>query len=307
MSANVETMFYVREVPWHGLGTRVEEAPNSADAIRLAELDWRVESNPIYDMYGKEIPGFVANTRSSDNSVLGIVSPQYKIVQNSKAFEFTDSLLDEGVVYETAGSLKDGKMIWLLAKMPQQKILDDAFDPYICFTNSHDGTGAVKVCMTPVRVVCNNTLNLALSTAKRSWSARHMGNIDSKLEEARHTLGLANDYMKSLEEEADRLANIQVNDSQILKMFDELYPVTAETTARKIENINTIKDNFFRCYEMPDISQFKNTAWGVINAISDQATHSNPGRMTQKYNENNWGRVISGHPLIDNIYKKIAA
>lgn len=307
MSANVETMFYVREVPWHGLGTRVEEAPNSADAIRLAELDWRVESNPIYDVYGKEIPGFVANTRSSDNSVLGIVSPQYKIVQNSKAFEFTDSLLDDGVVYETAGSLKDGKMIWLLAKMPQQKILDDAFDPYICFTNSHDGTGAVKVCMTPVRVVCNNTLNLALSTAKRSWSARHMGNIDSKLEEARHTLGLANDYMKSLEEEADRLANIQVTDSQILKMFDELYPITAETTARKIENINTIKDNFFRCYEMPDIRQFKNTAWGVINAISDQATHSNPGRMTQKYNENNWGRVISGHPLIDNIYKKIAA
>lgn len=307
MSANVESMFYVREVPWHGLGTKVDVAPTSADAIHLAGLDWRVKSNPIYDVNGKEIPGFVANTRDSDNSVLGIVSPQYKIVQNSKAFEFTDSLLNEGVTYETAGSLKNGKTIWLLAKMPQQKILGDDFDPYICFMNTHDGTGSVKVCMTPIRVVCNNTLNLALSTAKRSWSTRHMGNMDSKLAEAKHTLGLANDYMKKLEEEADRLANIKMSNSDILKMLDELYPVDyTKDSSRKIENINTIKDNFFKCLDMPDIKQFKDTAWGVINAVSDQATHCAPNRVTQKYAENNWGKLAVGHPMIDDMYRKIA-
>lgn len=307
MSANVESMFYVREVPWHGLGTKVDVAPTSADAIRLAGLDWIVESNPIYDKNGVEIPGFKANTRNTDNSVLGVVSNKYQIVQNSKAFEFTDSLLDEGVTYETAGSLKNGKTIWLLAKMPQQKILGDEFDPYVCFMNTHDGTGAVKVCMTPIRVVCNNTLNLALSSAKRSWSTRHMGDIDSKLIEAKHTLGLANDYMKSLEEEADRLANIKMSDSDILKMLDELYPIdTINDTSRKIENINSIKDNFFKCLNMPDIKQFKNTAWGVMNAVSDQATHLAPIRRSQTYFENNWGRLINGHPMIDNLYKKIA-
>ena len=198
MAAAVETMFYVRELPWHGLGKRLEEAPTSKEAIIQAGLDWEVDQRPIYDAFGKEIPRYRANTRSTDNSILGIVTDKYQVVQNAEAFEFTDSLIDEGVTYETAGSLRDGKTIWLLAKMPQQKILDDEFDPYVCFTNTHDGTGSIKAFMTPIRVVCYNTLNLAISQAKRAWSTKHMGDMKSKLEEARETLGFANDYMEKL-------------------------------------------------------------------------------------------------------------
>jgi hypothetical protein len=113
MSANVENMFYVREVPWHGLGIRVEETLTSDEALRVAGLDWRVNNYPIYDQYGKPIPNYVANTRDKDRKVLGIVTDRYKIVQNADAFSFTDHLLGDDVRYETAGSLNEGRKIWL--------------------------------------------------------------------------------------------------------------------------------------------------------------------------------------------------
>lgn len=314
MSAEVESLFYVsndaneRFVPWHGLGTAVEDAPNSKDAIKLAGLDWKVQSNPIYDKQGIEIPHYRANTRDKDSSVLGIVSDKYKIVQNEDAFEFTDSLLLENVRYETAGSLRSGKTVWLLAQLPKTKILGEDFGNYICFMNTHDGTGSIRVCMTPVRVVCNNTLNLALNTAKRSWSTKHMGDMQSKLAEAKHTLNLASRYMTALDEEADKLANIKVTDAKLEQIFNELYPIDYnKDTQRKIEGINQMKANIIKCYEMPDIAQFKGTAWGAINAITDFVDHAAPARMTENYQENNWGRIINGHVLVDSFYKKLIA
>ena len=196
----------------------VWEAPTSRDAIELAGLNWSVNSNPIYDVFGNEIKGFKANTRSSDNSVLGVVTDKYKIVQNIDAFDFTDNLIGEEMYYETAGSLRKGKTIWLLGKMPERYICEDKFDPYIVFTNTHDGTGAVKIAMTPIRVVCNNTLNMALSSAKRSWSTKHMGNMEAKLSEARHTLELANDYLNNLAIEADKLANETMKEEDIVRL-----------------------------------------------------------------------------------------
>lgn len=148
MPANVETMMYTREKPWHGLGTMVEEAPNSEEALELAGLNWNVESRPIFTDDVREIPHWRSNIRDKDNAILGIVSDRYRIVQNSEAFAFTDSLIGGDVRYETAGSLSGGKRVWLLAKMPTVKVLDDDTDPYLCFTNSFDGTGAIKVCMT---------------------------------------------------------------------------------------------------------------------------------------------------------------
>lgn len=307
MAANVETMMYVRETPWHGLGTKVDEAVNSEEAIKLAGLDWNVVSNPVFDQNGRKIKGFVANTRTSDNSVLGIVSNRYQIVQNSEAFNFTDSLIDEGdVKYETAGSLKKGKQVWLLAKMPETKILDDDVDPYICFSNTHDGTGAIKVCMTPIRVVCNNTLNIALNTAKRSWSTVHVGDMNSKLQEAKETLGLATKYMNELNDTADFYANKKISEAEIEAVLNDLFPVNEETDSnRKIKNIKELKDNFYICYMMPDIKKYRGTQYGVINAMSDMVGHTEPVRKTDSYKENNWGRIMIGHPFMNELVKKL--
>ena len=188
MAANVETMMYVREKPWHGLGTEVSDAPSSEDALRFAGLDWNVRQENVFNARGGIIKGFKANVRDSDDSVLGVVGDRYKVVQNIDAFKFTDDLIGGDVRYETAGSLRDGKQIWLLAKMPEQKIAGDVVEPYLCFTNAHDGSSGVRVCMTPVRVVCNNTLNVALATAKRTWSMRHTENVHERLNEARDCL-----------------------------------------------------------------------------------------------------------------------
>lgn len=305
MSANVETMMYVREKPWHGLGTMVAEAPNSAKALELAGLDWTVESKEICVAGGDKIPNYRANVRSTDGATLGVVSDRYTIVQNKEAFDFTDGLIGGDVRYETAGSLNGGKTIWLLAKMPEVDILGDKTEPYLCFTNTHDGSGAVRVCMTPVRVVCNNTLNFALSTAKRNWSTRHVGDLQGKKREAHVTLALATKYMGALADEADRLANITVQDERLKEILDELFPAKETDTDRVKNTMKAMKDEYMICYFAPDIAKFRGTAWGAVNAMADMVDHNAPHRKTQNYQENNWGRILSGHYLMDKMYAAV--
>lgn len=307
MSANVETMMYVREKPWHGLGTRVEEAPTSKDAIQLAGLDWTIDSNPVFDAQGNEIKGYKANTRSSDQSVLGIVSDRYTIVQNSEAFDFTDSLIGEGITYETAGSLRGGKLIWLLGKMPERYILDDKFEPYICFTNTHDGTGAVRACMTPVRVVCNNTLNMALSGAFRTWSAVHRGSVSAKLQEARETLQLADKYLIRLDETADKLANEKMDEGEVKSALDQMFVLPENATERQKRTAQNAKDEIVVCMFRPDIAKFLYTKWGFVNAVADYVDHSDPVRKTKNWQENRWGNIIGGHYLLDKAVQLVGA
>ena len=299
MSANVETMFSVREVPWHGLGTIVQEALISKDALHLAGLDWNVISRPIFTEDGDEIEGYKSNVRDSDNTVLGIVSNKYKIVQNAEAFDFTDELISNDVRYETAGSLRNGKQIWLLAKMPQTDIVGDKVDPYICFTNSHDGLGSIKCCMTPVRVVCNNTLSLALENATRSWSTKHVGDISTKLAEAKRTLFLANDYMDNLSKTADKLANTTFTQNKVEEFVSELFKTPDDATDRVKNNAEASKEAFMYCYFAPDIAKFKGTAWGLVNAASDFAMHAAPARKTAKYAENKFANSLNGNVIID--------
>lgn len=308
MSHEVETMFSGnRQVPWHGLGEIVEGTLCSAEAIEKAGLNWTVESKPIYTEGGIVIPNHKANVRDTDNKVLGIVSDRYQIVQNKDAFDFTDSLIGEGCQYETAGSLMGGKKIFLLAKMPEKKILEEDFDPYLCFTNSHDGYGAIKAIMTPVRVVCQNTLSLALSKATRSWSTKHIGNLESKMAEARHTLQLANEYMDELAVTADKLAHTKITDEEVEKILSELFPINEEDSDRRKHNIQEVKNQFMVCMFAPDILKYKNTAYGMVNAASDFATHIAPKRATGSYQENNFNRVLDGHVVIDTVFQKLMA
>lgn len=198
-----------RLTPWHGLGTVVDEAPNSAMAIKLARLDWEVKQASFSYFDGEKnraVPGMKVNYRSDNGDSLGVVSDWYNVVQNREAFEFADHLIGEGVRYETAGSIKGGKQVWMLARMPEQNILGDEVFPYLLFASGHDGKTAVQVCMTPIRVVCNNTLNFALNSAVRKWSLSHFKTIHGKLADAQRTLRLAGEYMNNLNDKAEELA-----------------------------------------------------------------------------------------------------
>lgn len=301
----VKSMSYLdRTMPYMRYGTvDISSATNVNEALELSDMNWFVDSKPLYDENGDIYGGFCANVRDKDNALLGIVSDKYRIVQNEDAFNFVNDLSTEGFEFDRAGVFKNGKSIWLMGHFPKETILGDEIDNNIVLVNSHDGSSGVKVMMTPVRVICANMLNLALKSAERSWNTRHTKSIYSKIDEAKHTLGLVDIYMKALNEEAERLANINISDDKIEEIFDKLFPVDANDSETKIRNISILKDNFIRCYDEADIKQFKGTVYGAVNAMADLVDHRVPNRQTANYYENNWNRMINGHSILDNFYR----
>lgn len=327
MAANVETMMYVGETPWHGQGLKIDAAPTSEDAIRLAGLNWNVIQKEVYikDPTGKMVvvPGMKANVRETDGMFLGPVTDKYKIVQNADAFAFTDALLGSGVRYETAGSLASGKRVWMLARMEGTLLAEEKIDPYLVFTNSHDGKGAVRVAIVPIRVVCQNTLNLALANASRHWSCAHMGDINEKLEAARYTLESADRYMEVLEEEFGELKLKKVTDRQVKEMTDKLLEIEfADIYKKAIKNSNIVdfkdiinqrkfeeklnrkRNDILTIYnDKPDLRGTERTAFRFVNAVSDYVTHTTDHKNTRNYQENLFMKVTDGHSTIDAAHK----
>jgi phage/plasmid-like protein (TIGR03299 family) len=329
MSHNLETMFFTgdRQKIWHGLGRQVDGALTSDEALIAAGLSWRVEGREVY-LSGSSTPvkGYKAITRVGANvyddlgglvmddatgqplakpdTVLSIMSDKYAIVQNKEAFSFVDNLIGGGDVrYDTAGSLRNGAVVWLLAKMPERDILGDKVEPFLCFSNSHDGSSGVRVCMTPVRVVCNNTLNMAISGAVRSWTTRHIGRIGDKLEEARFTLRLADEYMDNFKHLAEKYSSEAITDKQYKELVEAIFPLPdkpdADENKRKTKNTYFFWDIFFGCYNAPDIAKFRNTKWGAVNAVADAVYHGAPCRETAGYQENLWNKSMGGNPVLD--------
>lgn len=309
MPANVETMFYVREKPWHGLGVKVEDAPSSADALIYAGLDWRVEQKDVFTEDGVLIPGYKVNLRDRDGAALGVVSDRYKVVQNEDAFQFTDDLLGEGVTYETAGALQGGKKVWMLARLPSRYIIaGDEVAPYLVVMNSHDGSSGIRVAMTPIRVVCQNTLNLALDSAKRVWATKHTENVMSRVHEARETLLLAEAYMGELGRGIDALSRIKLTDKQAMAFMEQFFPVDADMpVGQRKNNLRLLEDMKRRYFDAPDLKNVGKNGYRFINAVSDFATHADPIRRAKNYEENLFLRTVEGNPLIDKAYKLVLA
>lgn len=312
MAHEVESMFSVREKPWHYEMTKevtkiIQNAPTAEEALIAAGLDWTIEGRPVFDEHGKGISGYRANTRSTDGKILGVVSNRYSVVQNRDAFAFTDALVGENLKYETAGSLRGGKTIWLLGKMPDVKIAGDKVEPYICFTNSHDGMGAVRCCMTPIRVVCNNTLNFALNGATRSWAAPHRGNINARITEAREALGLAEKYLEVLDITADMMANAKMTEGEMRDALDKMLPVDENDGERRKKSVKETKDSIMICTLAPDLMKFAGTKWQFLNAVADHVGHSKPMRKTDHWKENRWGSIMSGNALMDLAMRTVAA
>ena len=180
--------------------------------------------------------------------------------------------------------------------------------PYLVFINTHDGSGAVRVAVTPVRVVCSNTLNLALAQAKRSWSMIHTGNVQGKLEEAKETLLMAREYMDELGKEFENLRQKELSDKKVLDFIEILIPKDENFTPQQKKNVQRLRDDMkLRYFEAPDLKDVGRNAYRFINAVSDFATHAEPLRKTQNYKENLFSRTIEGNPLIDRAYQMVCA
>jgi phage/plasmid-like protein (TIGR03299 family) len=313
MAHMVETAFYAKEPAWHGLGTVVSETQTSIDALRLAGLDWDVQKRDLfYDSNGlKKIEDRVANVRLSDGKLLGIVSDHYKILQNREAFSFIDELLDnqiEPVKFEAAGSLDNGKRVWMLAHMKPKMILGDEIIPYLVFTNSHDGSQAITAALTPTRVVCQNTLNLALKEAKRSWSIKHMGDVKGKQKDAAMTLKLSVSYMDNMEIMAEQYQQKKVTKERMIEIMNIIFPDDPEATMRARGNILDQKQQFLDVYAqglVSDLKKFKGDAWGLYNGFADYASHIKPLRKTESFKESLFESFIDGNKLLAKAQKAI--
>ena len=289
------------EVPWHGLGAVLDGVLNSEQAIKAAKLEWLVEQVPVYSQkdWVSPVPGFVANVRSDTNEVLGIVSDRYCVAQNKDVFSFADALINSNRVqctYETAGSLFNGRRVFMLVNMPKGRIVGDEYQPYLCLSNAHDGSACLQIFLTGIRVVCNNTLSIALNTAKRKISIRHLSLMEQRKDEAVKTMGLASKYFYDLETFASELAGKKVN---IGKVLDLLFPVSRDMSNRQVKSNKKLKDrikNLLR--KKDDLQNFRGTAWGAYNAIADYRSNAEPSRRTETYADNKMARFIDGDPVM---------
>ena len=172
-------------------------------------------------------------------------------------------------------------------------ILGEKVDPYLVFTNTHDGSGAVRVAMTNVRVVCNNTLNMALKGAKRTWSARHTGSINSKIQDAANTLELASKYMEAQKETFEELYKVKLTDKKVVELLDNIVPINDKMSARQLDNVQRIRSDItYRYTDAPDLKILEKTGARFIQAVADSTSHIIPFRQTANYAENRFKRMI---------------
>ncbi len=289
-------------VPWHEIGTVIEGVATSQDALTLAHLDWDVIQLPVFtsNNVAQPIPGFLANVREDTNETLGIVTDKYHVAQNKDVFAFADDLIGNNKVrcaYETAGSLWNGRRVFMLVTMPKGRIVGDEYQPYLCLSNAHDGSSSLQVFLTGIRVVCNNTLQAGLKTAKRRISIRHLSHMEARKDEALNTMGAASRYYRELEKFASALAGKKVN---IGKVLDALFPVSKQMSARQVKSNKEVKDIIKTIFtQKDDLQNFRGTAWGAYQAIADYRSNAEPRRRTANYADTKMARFLDGDDVMN--------
>jgi len=237
-------VFTTGKPAWHGLGTTVAEAQTAEQAIELAGQNWSVGMYPLTtwteDRASIDCDDYRAIVREDIGRVLGVVGPGYTPFQNRHVFEFLDSLTAEGMKYESAGALKGGKRVWMLARMPGEARVgrDDVSYPYALASTGHDGCNAIKILPTATRVVCWNTLTAAIATGReRTLNIRHTANAKERLGQARKTLGLIQEEFAKHGQAMQALAARKLNSAESSAYFQELFPTRTESRAQALHEV----------------------------------------------------------------------
>lgn len=273
-------MFYRGQAPWHGLGRFIKEdqVVTSEDAIVASGLDWNVSTKPLFLADGTQAPSN-AVVREDNNRILGVVSKEYVPLQNKSAFTFFDPFIQSGeAIYETAGSLREGRRIWVLAKLNKDPMViakGDEVEKYILLSNSHDGTMAVRAGFTPIRVVCQNTLSMAMNNdASQLIRLKHTKNLQENLSRISEIMNLANQRFEATAEQYRFLANKTIS-RQDLERFVKLVFVGEKYVEMEKQGLNPasrILENVIPLFEKGrgnDLASIKNTAWSAYNAVNE--------------------------------------
>ena len=286
-------MFYVGEAPWHRLGTRLENPATSQEAIQTAGLDFKVQLRPVKTTVNRKqkiIPNTFATVRTDTQDVLGVVGSRYEPIQNKDAFAFFDALVgSDEAMYHTAGVLGKGERIWILAKLPSYIRVgkNDIVDKYLLLTNSHDGSAVVRAKLTPIRVVCSNTLSVALSGNEQEVRIRHTANAIHKLEEGHKLLGLTNSLYDQLDTIFNRMALKKVTSKQLVEYVKALIPANPDAQFQtRNENIREAILELHETGQGAELS--RGSLWGAYNAATEYADHVQHSRDANKQLKSIW-------------------
>ena len=271
------SMFYNSEKPWHSLGTKVEGLLTAAEAIVAAQLDYTVEKVPVQYIFNGEVrtnEGHFNTVRTDTGDALGVVGKRYEILQNKNALSLLDAIVGaKDAIYETAGALGLGEKVWLLAKLPGyiRTVGDDVTEKFLLLSNSHDGSGSVEVMFTPIRVVCQNTLNVAIQSKSRSIKIRHTLNLGQKVQDAQETLGIMSQRFSIFEEASQKLATVQMSQKSLKDyvVSTGLIPTVLDEKdqSQRARNIMEQVSNLFDHGRGADLPGVKGTLWGAFNAV----------------------------------------
>ena len=331
-------MMYVGKEPWHGLGMKLDSPPTSLDAIRAAGLDWEVAKYPLFVQFGKNTQFMkkvdryglmpVDRIESPDCPVFGVVGQDYGIVQNRDAFSFFDPIiLEKLAVYETAGALGEGERVWVLAKLPGDVIVhkDDRVMKYLLLVNSHTGLAAVQIKLTPVRVVCNNTLTMALSFGE-SMRIPHFPDVRKRLDFASTTIKNVLESYRIVEASFTKMAQERLVEKGFVSYLDavlpipELKPGDSNQKAQRVERVirhRGLCAHMFGIGHENDPPEIMHTLWAAYNSIvyfadyilplSDKIVISDLNGIWQKYKREDLERRIKRMWFGDSANLKVRA
>lgn len=280
MSAEVETMAYVRDVPWHGLGVQKDGLQTSEEMLVAAGLDWEVEKRDVLVATSggyTKVPGQWVSVRMTDEAPLGVTGDVHTLVQNHEAFSWGDQIVaDEGAKWETAGSLRGGRIVFMSMEMPKHIIIpgdDGEIIPYLLISNGHDGKRSLEAAVTPVRTVCKNTLNLALDQAKQRVTLRHATNIEERMAVAAEALGITYRYMDALERTATRLVGKKVTDAKAEAILRQVFPVPESFDTPDRIDMTDFAKALAVWKNSDNLDSIRKTGWGVVNAVAEYLDH----------------------------------
>lgn len=273
---NINSMMYFGSKPWHKLGNEVSQAQTSGEAITAAGMDWQVEKQQLFLANGTAVNGAMATIRKDTGAQLGIVGDVYRPLQNKEAFSFFDAIVGEkAAMYHTAGVLGDGEVVWMLAKLPGyiRTVGDDVSEKFLLLTNSHDGSSTVRVMFTPIRVVCQNTLNVALAGTSKMARIKHCSTMGQRIDYVRETIGIVSAQFSLFEEITQKMAGYQVTQEALQKYFVSSGVVPqikeGEKTSTRAENIMDEVSRLFERGKGAELPGAHGTLWGAFNAVTE--------------------------------------
>lgn len=284
MSANISSMMFVKEVPWHGLGVKYEVAPKTSQAIiEGADLGYTVDTTPMYTQLHSSVPNYRAVYRQDTNDILGVINKSRpQIVQNTEMFKAIESLMESNAItVDTAASLGRGETVFGCFKVSQDfKVLDDQIDHYFVILNEHlKADGKVTILNTPIRVVCQNTLAAALSNNLYKVRVPVTSNLSTNAEIASKVFNSASDSVSYLKAKAEKMVSQKVTREYVETLMDVLFPFVktddAITESKANMNMQMMRDTFIAdCMGADDLANYRGTRYQIFNALTDFSQHA---------------------------------